>query len=38
VQANLAPLIDQPNPKIFVWLIDVAVDQLEAEAFGARLF
>src|SRR5499427_5533347 len=37
VQADLAPLIDQPNPEIFVRLIDVAVHQFEAEAFGARL-
>jgi len=38
VQADLAPLIDQPNPERFVRLINVAVHQLEAEAFGACLF
>jgi hypothetical protein len=38
VQADLAPLVDQPNPEIFVRLIDVVVHQLEGEAFGACLF
>jgi hypothetical protein len=37
VQADLAPLIDQPNTEVFVRLIDVAVHQFEAEAFFACL-
>ena len=37
VQADLAPLVDDPDPVIFIGLIDVAVEQFEAEPFGPGL-
>ena len=38
MQADPAPLIDQPGSKVFVRLIDVAVDEFEAEPLDAGLF
>ena len=38
MQADLAPLVDQPDPEVFVRLIDVAVKEFEAEPFSAGLF
>ena len=37
LEADLAPFVDQPGADIFVGLVDVAVQQLEAEALGAGL-
>ena len=37
VQSDLAPLVDDPDAVVFIGLIDVAVQQLEAEPFGAGL-
>src|SRR6516164_2173277 len=37
VEPDFAPLVDQPGRDIFVGLVDVAVQQLEAEAIGPRL-
>ena len=35
LEPDLAPLVDQPGADIFVGLVDIAVEQLEAEALGA---
>jgi len=37
VEPDFAPLVDQPGRDIFVGLVDLAVQQLEAEAIGPRL-
>src|SRR5262249_38372986 len=38
LDADFLPFIDQPSADIFIGLIDVAVQQLEAEPLGAGLF
>ena len=37
VQPDLAPLVDQPRADELVWLVDVAVQELECEPLGSRL-
>ena len=36
MQSDLAPLVDDPDSVVFVGLIDIAVQKLEAEPFGTR--
>jgi hypothetical protein len=38
LDADFLPFVDQPSDDIFIGLIDVAVQQLEAEPLGAGLF
>src|ERR1700745_2304229 len=38
VQSDLAPLVDYPDPVIFIGLIDIAVQQFELEPLGSGLF
>src|SRR4029077_2764074 len=38
VQSDLAPLVDDPDSIIFIGLIDVAVEQFEAEPLGSGFF
>src|SRR3954471_22812546 len=38
LDADFLPFIDQPSADIFIWLVDIAVQQLEAEPLGAGLF
>ena len=38
LDADFLPFIDQPSADIFIGLIDIAVQQLEAEPFGVGLF
>src|ERR1700719_5296229 len=37
MEPDLAPLVDQPGGDIFIGLVDVAVQQLELQPFGAGL-
>src|SRR5271155_4234093 len=38
VQSDLAPLVDDPDPIVFIGLIDIAVQQFELEPLGSGLF
>src|SRR5919109_3486638 len=37
-QSDLAPLVDDPDPVVFIRLIDIAVQQFELEPLGPGLF
>jgi hypothetical protein len=37
VDADLAPLVDHPSGIVFIGLVDIAVQQLKAELFGASV-
>ena len=38
LNADLAPFIDGKRTDVFVWLVDITVEHLEAEVFGPGLF